>query len=89
MVAVNPAKSIGWDDKVGSISQGHFADIVVFDRIDNNNNNNDDDDDHADPYLNLIKSAEGNLKLSTIGGRPRYRDPEILDALGFQNFPKN
>ena len=82
MVTVNPAKSIGWDDKVGSISQGHFADIVVFDRIDNN-----DDDDHADPYLNLIKPTEGNLKLSKIG-RPRYGDPEILDALGFQNFKK-
>jgi hypothetical protein len=84
MVTVNPAKSIGWDDKVGSISQVHFADIVVFDRIDNNN----DDDDHADPYLNLIKPTEGNLKLSIIGGRPRYGDPEILDALGFLNFKK-
>jgi hypothetical protein len=28
------------------------------------------------------------LKLSIIGGRPRYGDPEILHALGFQRLPE-
>ena len=85
MVTVNPAKSIGWDDKVGSISQGHFADIVVFDRIDNN----DDDDDHADPYLNLIKPTEGNLKLSKIGADQDTEIQKFWMLLDFKISKKN
>jgi 5-methylthioadenosine/S-adenosylhomocysteine deaminase len=84
MVTINPAKAIGWDDKIGRIAQGYFADIVVFGRTDRGNNNNT----HDDPYLNLIKSTEGNLKLLIIGGRPRYGDPEILHALGLQSLPE-
>ena len=83
MVTANPAKAIGWDDRIGSIAQGYFADIVVFDRINTANDNT-----REDPYLNLIKSTEGNLKLLVIGGRPRYGDTEILHALGIQSFPE-
>jgi 5-methylthioadenosine/S-adenosylhomocysteine deaminase len=86
MVTVNPAKAIGWDDRIGSIAPGYFADLVVFERIDNGNNNNNNA--HEDPYFNLIKSTEGNLKLLIIGGRPRYGDPEILHDLGLQSFPE-
>jgi 5-methylthioadenosine/S-adenosylhomocysteine deaminase len=84
MVTLNPAKAIGWDDKIGRIAQGYYADIVVFDRIDLGNNNSSSED----PYLNLIRSTEGNLKLLIIGGRPRYGDPEILHALGIQKLPE-
>jgi hypothetical protein len=56
---------------------------VVFDRINTANDNS-----REDPYLNLIKSTEGNLKLLVIGGRPRYGDTEILHALGMQSFPE-
>jgi 5-methylthioadenosine/S-adenosylhomocysteine deaminase len=83
MVTINPAKAIGWEDRIGSIAHGYLADLVVFERIDNGIDNAD-----GDPYLNLIKSTEGNLKLSIIGGRPRYGDPEVLHALGFQSLPE-
>jgi 5-methylthioadenosine/S-adenosylhomocysteine deaminase len=83
MVTVNPAKAIGWDDKIGRIAQGYFADLVVFERLHDRNN-----DTHDDPYLNLIKSTEGNLKLLIIGGRPRYGDRQILHALGLQSLPE-
>jgi 5-methylthioadenosine/S-adenosylhomocysteine deaminase len=82
MVTVNPAKAIGWDDKIGRIAQGYIADIVVFDRTDNGNNNSEGEH----PYLNLIKSTEGDLKLLIIGGRPRYGDTEILHALGLEGL---
>ncbi len=88
MVTINPAKSIGWEDKVGSITQGCFADIVVFDRIIDNNTGNNNNDTHDDPYLNLINSTEVNLKLLIIGGRPRYGDSETLNALKSQKFPE-
>lgn len=88
MVTVNPAKAIGWDDKIGRIDQGYFADIVVFGLIDGGSSSNNNNNADGDPYLNLIKSTEGNLKLLIIGGRPRYGDPKILHALGLQDFPE-
>jgi 5-methylthioadenosine/S-adenosylhomocysteine deaminase len=86
MVTVNPAKAIGWDDKIGRIAKGYFADIVVFGRINQGNNNNINSSE--DPYLNLIRATEGDLKLVIIGGRARYGDPDILHALGFQSLPE-
>jgi 5-methylthioadenosine/S-adenosylhomocysteine deaminase len=83
MVTINPAKSIGWDDKIGMIAKGYFADVVVFERLDDGDNKT-----HHDPYLNLIRSTEGNLKLLIIGGRPRYGDPEILHGLGLHDLPE-
>ena len=90
MVTVNPAKAIGWDDKIGRIAQGYFADIVVFGRIDEESGSSSNSNNNADgnPYLNILKSTEGNLKLLIIGGRPRYGDPRILHALGLQDFPE-
>jgi 5-methylthioadenosine/S-adenosylhomocysteine deaminase len=70
MVTINPAKAIGWDDRIGLIAPGHVADIVVFDHLDD------------DPYRNLILSTEKNLKLSIINGKPRLGDPKLLSELG-------
>ena len=58
MVTLNPAKAIGVADEIGSIKKGLFADIVIFDQL------------NEDPYRNLIQCTEKNLKLSLIGGRP-------------------
>jgi hypothetical protein len=50
----------------------------------NTSNNNADEN----PYLNLLKSTEGNLKLLIIGGKSKYGDPRILHALDLQDFPE-
>lgn len=72
MTISNPSKSLGWDDRIGSIQNGLFADLVVFEKTD------------QDPYENLIKSTEKNLKLSIIEGRARYGNPELLSKFNVQ-----
>ena len=76
MVTLNPAKAIGVADQIGSIKPGLFADIVIFDNL------------NEDPYRNLLQCTEKNLKLSIIGGRPRYGDVKILSKLEISVFEK-
>ena len=70
MAITNPARAIGWDDRVGMIKPGYHADLVVFERIED------------DPYPNLVLSTEKGLNLSIVDGRPRYGDLELLSNLG-------
>ena len=74
MTISNPCKSLGLDDRTGSIQNGLFADLVVFDKTD------------QDPYENLIKSTEKNMKLSIIDGRPRYGNSELLSKFNIQQY---
>ena len=76
MVTLNPAKAIGVADEIGSIKTGLFADIVIFDIL------------NEDPYRNLIQCTEKNLKLSIIGGKPRYGEIPLLTKMGISNFER-
>lgn len=76
MVTLNPARALGWDDKLGSISDGKFADIAVFDELD------------SDPYHNLIRCTEENIRLCVIDGKPRYGDRGILENIGILDAEK-
>ncbi len=69
MVTTNPAKIMGWEDKVGSIKKGMVADLVVMDDMGKN------------VFRNLIDSVESNVKLVMVGGEPRYGDAPIMQKL--------
>jgi cytosine/adenosine deaminase-related metal-dependent hydrolase len=69
MVTTNPAKIMGWADKVGMIKKGMVADLVVMDDMGKN------------VYRNLIDSVESNVKLVMVGGDPRYGDASIMTKL--------
>ncbi|HZU97275.1 MAG TPA: amidohydrolase family protein [Planctomycetota bacterium] len=69
MVTTNPAKIMGWEDKVGMIKKGMVADLVVMDDMGKN------------AYRNLIDSVESNVKLVMVGGDPRYGDASIMTKL--------
>ena len=74
MVTLNPANAIGVADEIGSIQEGLFADLVIFDNL------------NHDPYRNMIECTEKNLKLSIISGRPRYGDKQIMSKLGVSKY---
>jgi len=69
MVTINPAKAVGFDDKIGIIKARHYADLVIFEKV------------NPDPYRNLIECTEKNLILSIIAGVPRYGDHKLLSKL--------
>jgi cytosine/adenosine deaminase-related metal-dependent hydrolase len=69
MVTRNPAKMLGWEDKVGMIKKGMVADLVV---LDNNVSN---------AYRNLIDATERAVQLVFVGGDPLYGDAKVMKKL--------
>lgn len=70
MATTNPARALGWQDRVGRIAPGLFADIVVVRRR--------RDDDHR----NLIQATERDVLLVLVGGRPVYGIGSLLALAG-------
>lgn len=66
MVTRNPARAMGWGDRVGQISVGFVADLLVI------------DDRQADPYRNLIDATEENIRVVMVRGEPLYGDVTVI-----------
>lgn len=69
MVTRNPAISIGWNNYVGRLATGLYADIAVFAKL------------GTDPYLSLLKSTEKDVKLVLINGEAIYGDLDYMRVL--------
>lgn len=69
MVTRKPADAMGWSHRLGQITEGYLADILVV------------DDRNADPYRNLINSIEENIELVVVRGEPLYGDGRLLRTL--------
>lgn len=71
MVTINPAITFGWDEYVGSIEVGKYADLTVV---------------AAQPdktaYRALIDARPQDVLLVTISGDPLYGTPALMDSLG-------
>lgn len=68
MVTRKPASAMGWGQRLGQITEGYLADVLVV------------DDRHADPYRNLINTIEDNIQLVAVRGEPLYGDAGLLKA---------
>lgn len=68
MVTRKPADAMGWGQRLGQITEGYLADILVV------------DDRQADPYRNLIQAIEDNIQLVAVRGEPLYGDAALLKA---------
>jgi 5-methylthioadenosine/S-adenosylhomocysteine deaminase len=68
MVTVNPARAVGWSERIGGVATGLLADLVVVARRDD------------DPYGNLIRSTERDVRLVLVGGRPVYGTGVLMRA---------
>ena len=68
MVTRKPADAMGWGQRLGQITEGYLADVLVV------------DDRHTDPYRNLINTIEENIQLVAVRGDPLYGDAALLKA---------
>ena len=74
-VTVNAAAALQWDGHVGRIADGMLGDLLVLDA------------NHADPFENLVRATEREIRLVTVDGHPRYGDRGLMDtASSIQNF---
>jgi hypothetical protein len=64
------ATAAGWQDHIGTIEAGKLADLLVLDAR------------HDDPYENLVRATEREVRLVMVGGVPRYGDRTVLEAAG-------
>ena len=69
MVTKNPALGNNWDDSVGTINAGLYADLVVVDTF------------HQDPYRNLIEAIDADVRLTIVNGQPVFGDVDIMSEL--------
>jgi len=69
MVTKNPALANNWDDSVGTINAGLYADLVVMDTF------------HQDPYRNLIEAIDADVRLTIVNGQPVFGDVDIMAEL--------
>jgi cytosine/adenosine deaminase-related metal-dependent hydrolase len=64
------ARSAGWGDKLGTLEPGKYADLLVLDAK------------VADPYQNLLRANESNIRLVVVAGHIRYGDKALVRAGG-------
>ena len=70
MVTANPADAVGWSDHVGRVKPGLLADLVVVNAR------------RPDPYDNLIRATERDVRLVLVGGRPVYGGVGLMRQAG-------
>ena len=63
MATSSPAAILRWNDRLGTLAAGKYADIIAVNGT------------TGDPYDHLINADESDLRLVMIGGRSRLADP--------------
>ena len=69
MTTTNPAMANNWDQFVGRVNAGLYADLVVIDNF------------HEDPYRNLIEAIDADVRLTLVNGQPVWGDVDIMSEL--------
>jgi 5-methylthioadenosine/S-adenosylhomocysteine deaminase len=77
MVTSNPAKTLRWNQEVGSIEPGKFADLVVITKPQHPSAPNLPNS----PYRNLIDATEQDVRLVLVNGEPIAGDVALMKLL--------
>ncbi len=72
-VTVRAATAAAWQGQLGTIEVGKLADLLVLDA------RNDD------PYENLVRATEREVKLVTVAGIPRCGDAKLMRMAGLSD----
>lgn len=70
-VTANAAAINSWQEHVGTLEEGKFADLIVISGTGD------------DPYMQLIKATEPDVELVVIDGIPRYGNLTFMKSLRF------
>jgi len=70
MVTRNPARTLRWQGRVGSVVRGKAADLMVVTAP-----------RHGSVYRRLIEAADRDVQLTMVGGDPLAGDPRLLRRL--------
>jgi|HubBroStandDraft_4_1064222.scaffolds.fasta_scaffold03469_4 5-methylthioadenosine/S-adenosylhomocysteine deaminase len=82
MVTNNPARTLRWNQYVGSVEGGKFADLIVISKSDRASTKGIPDS----PYRSLIDATEEDVRLVLVNGEPRSGDVKIMAALKPGNY---
>jgi 5-methylthioadenosine/S-adenosylhomocysteine deaminase len=77
MVTSNPAKTLRWQNQVGSIAAGKVADLFVITKPRHVRG----PDLPPSPYRSLIDATERDVRLVLVGGDPLEGDQALIDQL--------
>jgi len=82
MVTINPAKALRWNQNVGSVETGKFADLIVIEKPYRGSRQMLPDS----PYRNLIDATEEDVRLVLVNGEPRSGDEDLMAVLKPRNY---
>jgi len=77
MVTINPARTLRWNQEVGSIEPGKFADLFVITKPQHPSTQTLPNS----PYRNLIDASEQDVHLVLVNGEPLAGDVPVMKAL--------
>jgi len=69
MVTSNPAEISKWENFVGQIDTGMYADLVVIDTF------------HENPYRNMIEAIDPDVRLTVVQGKAVFGDIDLMTAM--------
>jgi len=72
LVTTNAAKVIKWQNALGSIEAGKYADLIVI------------QGSRGDPYRRLLRSSETDISLVIINGVPRVGIVSLMEPFGLE-----
>lgn len=70
-VTRNAARALGLEDRIGSISPGMNANLMVVPKF------------YQDPYLSLLSASSADIRLTVVNGRPLYGIPSLMNKFSF------
>jgi hypothetical protein len=75
MVTRNPARTLRWQSRLGSVTAGRLADLVIVTPR-----------RRGSVYRGLVDATDEDVRLTMVGGEPLAGDPELMARLKGADF---